>query len=443
MRPIEKLTFEAIVGRLRGQFDSIQSKEKSANYDYPLSDVLMSGFAIMMFQDPSLLAFQERLMSKHQRNNLQSMFGVRRVVKDSQMRERLDEVSPDGVRLLLPLLIEQIRRTGWLREWLNEISDGCNKGFYYVMALDGSDYFNSEAIDCKNCLVRRDRSGEVHYRHTVVAATLVKSGKRLILPMDAELCSPQDGSEKQDCESSAAKRLVRRVRREHPHLRVIVTGDDLYSHVPFVEECQKGRFSYVLVAKPDSHKELFEWVEELEKLGECEHVSWHVGPACSRKFYRARIAREVPLRADEAVKTTFVEVWESDKEGKSLYHNSFVTDLEVTEKNVSEIVAMGRAKWKIENEQFNIQKNHGYHLKHNFGHGEKNLSGVFYYLNLLAYLVHIILERGDKEFQEARATVKSRARFWEEVRTLVRRLLWADWNNLMKFMAEEELASSG
>jgi hypothetical protein len=442
MRPIEKLTFEAIVSRLRASFRTLEKQEESRSFDYALSDVLMSGFAMLFFQDPSMLSFQERLMKKHSRCNLQTMFAVRAVPKESQMRERLDVIASESVRELLPELFEQIRRTGWAKEWVNEISDGKNKGSYYVMALDGSDYFSSEAINCPQCLVRKDREGVLHYRHTVVAATLVKSAKRAILPIDAEMCVLQDGSEKQDCESNAAKRLVRRVRREHPHLRLIVTGDDLYSHVPFVQELRAARLSYVLVAKPNSHHELFEWVEELEELEECEHIKWHVGPASSRKFYHSRIAREVPLRADEKVKVTFVEVWEADKHGKALYHNSFVTDLEVTKENVSEIVAIGRAKWKIENEQFNTQKNHGYHLTHNFGHGEKNLSAVFYYLNLLAYLVHIILERGDKEFQKARATVGSRARFWDEVRTLMRRLLWESWNHLMEFVGNEQLASS-
>ncbi|MEJ7712009.1 MAG: hypothetical protein WKF84_19595 [Pyrinomonadaceae bacterium] len=103
-----------------------------------------------------------------------------------------------------------MRRTGWLREWLAELSDGGTAGAYYVMAVDGSDYFSSERINCEKCLVRADRAGDLHYRHTVVAATLVKSGKRLILPLDAEECGPQDGSEKQDCELNAGKRLVRR-----------------------------------------------------------------------------------------------------------------------------------------------------------------------------------------------------------------------------------------
>ncbi len=442
MRPIEKLTFEAIISRLRRQFESVEREEKSASYDYPLSDVLMSGFAMLFFQDPSLLAFQERMLKKHQRCNLQTMFGVGAVPKESQMRERLDAVSAEGVREFMPALFEQVRRTGWAREWLVEVSDGGTAGAYYVMAMDGSDYFSSERLHCEKCLVRRDRTGELHYHHTVVAATLVKSGKRLILPIDAEACGPQDGSEKQDCELNAGKRLVRRVRREHPHLRLIVTGDDLYSHVPFVQACEQARLHYVLVAKPDSHQELFEWVEELEAMGASEHLEWQVGPACARKFYQARIVRQVPLRADGEVSVTLVEVWERDQAGKELYHNSFVTDLEVTTKNVSEIVAMGRAKWKIENEQFNIQKNHGYHLTHNFGHGQQHLSSVFYYLNLVAYLVHIILERGDTGFQKARATVRSRARFWDELRTLMRRLFWESWAQMIEFVGNEELASS-
>lgn len=443
MRPLVKLTFEAIMSRLRVRFNGLQRVEADGTYNYSLSDILMSGVAMLFFQDPSLLAFQERLIKKYERCNLQTMFGVKAVPKDSQMRGRLDGVEWEGVRKVLPELFEQMRRTGWVSQWRNEISDGRNKGFYYVCAFDGSDYYSSEKISCQNCLERRNRAGEINYRHTVVAGTLVKQGKREILPLDAEICQPQDGHEKQDCESAAGKRLLRRIRSEHRHLSMIVTGDDLYSRVPFVEECEEARVHYVLVAKPDSHKELFEWVEELERMKEVEYVEWEEGPACRRKYYRARIGREVPLRADGQVWVTYVEVWERNKKGKQVYHNGFITDLEVAKGNVAEIIGIGRARWKIENEQFNIQKNHGYHLEHNYGHGEKNLSAVFYYLNLIAYLIHIILEKGDREFQKARSTVGSRKRFWEEMKTLMRRYVWESWQHLMEFVGNEEEYSSG
>jgi hypothetical protein len=49
----------------------------------------------------------------------------------------------------------------------------------------------------------------------------------------------------------------------------------------------------------------------------------------------------------------------------------------VDSENVEVILRIGRSRWKIENEQFNIQKNHGYELEHNYGHGKNNLSMVF------------------------------------------------------------------
>ena len=44
--------------------------------------------------------------------------------------------------------------------------------------------------------------------------------------------------------------------------------------------------------------------------------------------------------------------------------------------NVAEIAAAGRARWKIENEGFNVLKTKGYNLEHNFGHGIQNLADL-------------------------------------------------------------------
>jgi hypothetical protein len=45
----------------------------------------------------------------------------------------------------------------------------------------------------------------------------------------------------QDCELTAGKRLITRVRREHPQMALIVIGEDLYSPVPFVEQLHQLR----------------------------------------------------------------------------------------------------------------------------------------------------------------------------------------------------------
>ena len=72
--------------------------------------------------------------------------------------------------------------------------------------------------------------------------------------------------------------------------------------------------------------------------------------------------------------------------------NSWVTNIEITEKNVRTLVKIGRCRWKDENEVFNVLKNHGYNMEHNYGHGEKHMAFNFYLFTLLAFSLHQIFE---------------------------------------------------
>ena len=58
--------------------------------------------------------------------------------------------------------------------------------------------------------------------------------------------------------------------------------------------------------------------------------------------------------------------------------------------NVADLAAGGRARWKVENEALNNLKTKVYHLEHNFGHGQQNLSTVLATLNLLAFACHTV-----------------------------------------------------
>ena len=76
------------------------------------------------------------------------------------------------------------------------------------------------------------------------------------------------------------------------------------------------------------------------------------------------------------------------RDGKVTNRNSFITNLELNRDNVEQLAASGRARWKIENESFNLLKNNGYHMQHNFGHGHQGLSNLLLTLNLLAFTFH-------------------------------------------------------
>ena len=429
MRPLQSLTLEAMIDVLSTRFAHIPDTRQLDRVDYSLHDTLLSGFAMMFFQHPSLLEFQRKMQQRRGRCNLETIFGGHEVPSDSQMREILDGVPVELLRPVLPALFAKVRRAGWATDFQSTVPSGSHQGDYYSAMLDGSDYFHSTKVQCPGCLQRTDGNGQVHYHHTVVSATLVKAGSHRVVPLDVEEVRNSDGSDKQDCELNAANRLIARVRQEHPQLPLIIGGDDLYCHEPFIAQLRALRLQHVLVCKPLSHLELYAWVEELERLGGCEQGQWHEGPACRRRFFTYRIVRSVPLTATRRTWGTLVEVWEHDRRGQPQYHHAWFTDMEVTADNVAAIVRIGRSRWKIENEQFNVQKNHGDELEHNYGHGQQTLSMVFSLLNLLAFIAHMILERGDRLYQRCLATT-SRRELWHTLRTAMHLMLvtaWADF----------------
>ena len=93
---------------------------------------------------------------------------------------------------------------------------------------------------------------------------------------------------------------------------------------------------------------------------------------------------------------TFVLVCEETKlTGKMIEKNRFVwlTDTRPTKNNAAQLAKEARCRWKIE-EAFNIQKNGGYELEHNFGtvgFAMKN----YYYLLQIAHMLHQLMIRSD------------------------------------------------
>ena len=296
----------------------------------------------------------------------------------------------DGTRQFGTALRGERRPVGYADARFVGLSGGA--GTVAARVTEGLRAPSSEKLPGPFCLQRKDKNGDTHYYHTVVGATLARAGSHDILPLDAEAVRHSDGKEKQDGEINAGKRLVTRLREEHRQLR----------------------YGFVLVAKPTSQQELFAWVEDLERLGACVKGQWTQGPLRKRRFFASRIAAQIPLTQSDAVQVNFVEVWERNKAGKVIYHNSWVTDFAVTAQNVTTVMGIGRSRWKtrvwkIENEPFNVHKNHGYELEHNYGHGQHSLSLVFYLLNLLAFVAHLVLERGDRQYQQTRTQESRRS----------------------------------
>ena len=192
---------------------------------------------------------------------------------------------------------------------------------------------------------------------------------------------------------------------------------------------------FILVCKPDSHKTLYEWLEEFDAMGAIKTV---VKKRWTGKVYEIdtyRFANQVPLRdGDDALYVNWCELTTNLPDGTILYKNSFITDFEITRKSVIPIVADGRARWKVENENNNVLKTKGYHLEHNFGHGQQYLSSLMLTFNLLAFLFHSVLEIMDDNYRLVRRNLPSRKTFFNDIRALTRYVCFGSWDHLLNFM---------
>lgn len=393
-----------------------------------MGDIGLAAFSVFFMQCPSFLSHQRALETGRGRSNCQTLFGMERIPTDNHIRNMLDAVAPDELFPLFGRALDVLEQRGGLRFFRR-------LGGHVLIALDGTEYFTSQKIGCRNCQTRRRANGKVEQYHAMLSAALVAPGHNRVLPLEPEFIAPQDGEAKQDCENAAIKRWLAAHGRQYAAYKPVYLGDDLMSRQPICEAVQDVGGNFIFTAKPSSHKTLYEWIAGAAPSVFEEKVK--KGRAFVTRRYRWIEA--VPLRdGKDALHVNWFEIEIINKAGRTTYKNSFVTDLPVNEQNVSEVAACGRARWKIENETFNTLKTKGYHLEHNFGHGRLHLSATLATLNLLAFAFHSVCDLADKLWTEARDVIGTRKRFFEELRAITRYLVFPNWRALIRTMITGE-----
>jgi hypothetical protein len=89
------LGFSALRKIISERLCEIEDSRQQGKMDYTLHDCAMSAFAMMFFQDASLLEFQRRMQQSINRNNLNTMVNIESIPKDTQLRDVLDQCPTD------------------------------------------------------------------------------------------------------------------------------------------------------------------------------------------------------------------------------------------------------------------------------------------------------------------------------------------------------------
>ena len=423
-------TFNRLVECFRATVERFPDERTGENVTYSMADAALAAFSVFFTQSPSFLDAQRNLEVTQGCSNARSLFGMTRTPSDNHIRNLLDPVAPDTVFPVFSSAVDALHESGHLEPYRSINGN-------LLLAMDGTRYFSSSKIHCKNCNVTEHDNGTVTYSHTVVTPVIVAPGNPRVIPLEPAFVTPQDGHEKQDCENAAAKRWLSEYGARYRVLGVTVLGDDLYCKQPLCEAFIREGLNFILVCKPDSHKTLYEWVAGLAATGDVQtlEVNRRVGKHRYTDTYR--FVEQVPLRdGEDALDVNWCELTTTRDDGKVVYKNAFATNHRITAANVADIVRDGRARWKVENENNNTLKTKGYHLTHNFGHGQQHLSSLLATFNLLAFLFHTLLDLMDSRYRCIRQFLP-RQRFFNDLRALTCYLCFDSWDALMAFMIEK------
>ena len=352
--------------------------------NYALSEILMAGIALFIFQQGSRNAFnnlrQEAKFAKHYRR----LFKLR--------LPHLDTVH----RVLCRLTDEPLEQ---LKQWLVKTlleKKALHKyrlfGKYFVVAVDATGTMSFADRHCEQCLHQTSKKGKTTYFHNVLEAKLITANGFAISLATEWIANPLTEYDKQDCERKAFVRLAAKLKQLYPRLPICLTADGLYPYQRFLDICRANHWAFILTFKDGNLPSVWEEVRALLPLSPDQHRRERRLQGQERIEQDFRWVTDIDYRGHRLQWLECIETVTHLKSGEQTT-TRFVhlTNLEVTTTTVVVLSTTGRLRWKIENEGFNTQKNLGYALQHKYARVNWQAAKNYYQCLQIGHLINQLM----------------------------------------------------
>lgn len=279
-------------------------------------------------------------------------------------------------------------------------------GEYYQVIIDGVNMHVYHQKHIEGSIVKNHNEEKTTY-HTDMLVAFVRLGN-IVVPLDFEAIENIGiVYDKQDCEINAAKRMLRRIKKNFKRLKICISGDALYFGEPMIKMIEEFKWKYIFTFKEGCSKDTSEYFEACKK-GKDTIVKRSID---SKEESRYEYYNGVEYRDN---KLNMIEI-EVKKNGKEAQRFCYATNIKITEKNFEEIAKTGRKRWKIENKGFNDLKNHGYYLEHAFSYDE-NAVKVHLAIVLISHLIMQLIEH----YQRTKNRFETIRQLGEEIKEALR-----------------------
>jgi len=313
---------------------------------------------------------------------------------------------------------------------------------YYVVAIDGVHVHTYHYQHCTKCLRCEDAKGNGIWQHYVLQASLV-TANGMSMPIAYEWIENETHYDKQDCETNAFYRLIKKIRSLYPKLPLCVVLDALYCREPVFQALEKARMEWIVVFKKGAMPEVYDWCAQYRARHQSHnaHVERKTETIAVRKkrSHQERLMRKKSQNAMREVSTIGEYAWavnithwnnertynvfscKETRDGKVLCNYQWLCSKKIAGKinkqTITEIAHNGgRCRWNIENQGNNMLKHGGYNLEHPYSQDE--VAGKCWYaLIMIAHVINQLIEKGSLIAKASFGSIRAIAtRMYEHLR---------------------------
>jgi len=374
-------TIDHFIPDWKAKFDSLADyRGKRARYE--MSEIILASVTMFLFKEGSRNQMNEDREEDQFRRNYKTLFGLKLPHMDT-VSDVMNKLEPEHLESIRLHFIKYLLDKRTLHRFRLQ-------GEYFQIAVDGSGIYTFDKEPYPNCPNKTSENGKTTWHQNVLEAKLVCSNG-FCLSIATEWLKNEDGHHKQDCEQKALKRLLVNLKSTFARLPICILLDGLFVSGPVIEQIKSNGWEYIIVWKDGKLKNVQEQLVDLRLEKQVERVE-------KEQIYNPKVKTDHTYEYSKAslehqghefyyIKHCYQTTEVNNQSIIDKKQFIFITSIAPNQANIKELTKAGRMRWKIENEGFNAQKNHGLNLHHKYV--RKNFTGIRnYYMSM--QIAHII-----------------------------------------------------
>lgn len=354
------------------------------NRHYKIEEIVFAGIAMFMFKCGSRNAMDNIAKKTEFEKNYRKVFGHRLPDMDT-VSGIFEKLPPEDFEKLKQQLVSQLLEKRVFDKWRFKN--------HFIVAIDGTGVVSFDHEHCPQCLSKVSKNGKKSWFHNVLEAKLVTDNGFSISLCTEWIENPGKEYDKQDCERRAFERLANKLKTQYPRLAMCLCADGLYPNNTFFGICKNNNWKYIVTLKDGNLKGLWKKI----RLQNREGLVVKTQNKNTQIHQQYQWVNTIELNGNEHNWIELNETISCIKQNKNKKQRFVhLTNIEITQNEAVDISQTGRLRWKIENQGFDIQKNHGYNICHQYCQKSYNGLKNFYQCCQIAHMFNQLTELSKK-----------------------------------------------